>query len=343
MFFGVDGCNVSGQLGFDALFQFSPFYFTALITGSVNLEVIGVDAFSIKLRLTLDGPTPYRAVGSGGVSFFFFSIDVDFSVTWGEEKDTSLPPVDVLPVIVAELGKRESWNALPPSSSNLLVSLRKLDPALAVLHPLGALRVTQRAVPLDLTLDTFGNQKPGDISRIDITAAASNGAEYPLEPVNESFAPAQFQQLSDAEKLSRPSYQQLKGGVTIGAAGGPQSSKMTRRRIAYDVTIIDKEPVQPPGKAGAFFTLFDAFLAGAAVARSPLSFHARSQLAPYEGTITVADRFTVASTLHNKPLDGDSTFESEAMAAEHLRRRVEEDPALAGSLHVLPSHEVNRS
>src|SRR5205823_3391800 len=25
VFFGVDGCNISGQLGFDALFQFSPF------------------------------------------------------------------------------------------------------------------------------------------------------------------------------------------------------------------------------------------------------------------------------------------------------------------------------
>jgi hypothetical protein len=344
VFFGVDGCEVSGHLGLDVLFQFSPFHFTALITGSVNLEVLGVDAFSVKLRLTLEGPTPYHALGSAGVSFFFFSVDVDFSVTWGEERNTSLPPVAVLPIVVGELGKQENWNALAPAFSNLLVSLRKLDPALSVLHPRGALRVSQRAIPLDVTLDTFGSQRPADVRRVDITAAASGGSAYPLTPVDESFAPAQFQQLTDAEKLSRPSYQQLKGGVTIGNAGGPQSSTMSRRRIAYDVTIIDKEPVRPPARIKAFPGLFDSFLAGAAVARSSLSAHAKSQLVPYGDKIAVGpEGFTVATTRDNKPFDTESTFASEAMAADYLQRQLATDESLAGSLHVLPSYEVNRS
>jgi len=344
IFFGVDGCNLNGHLGYDVLFQFSPFYFNAAISGSLSLEVIGIDLLSIHLRFALEGPTPWRAKGSGSVSIcWFFSVDVDFDVTWGEEKDTSLPPIDVLPILLAEVNKQENWKALPPPSSNLLVSLRKLDPAILVMHPFGALTVSQRALPLDLTLDKIGNQKPQDVNRLDIAAAATGAATYPLTAVNESFAPAQFQKMSDAEKLSRPSYQDLKGGVTIGAAGAPKSSRMTRRRIEYAVTIIDKEPVRSLFTLKAVAGLFHNFLAGAAVAHSSLSYQAKSQLAPYPDKITVgSEGYTIATMHDNKPFGAQSTFSSEAMATEYMNRRMVEDPSLAGSVHVLPNHEVNQ-
>jgi hypothetical protein len=341
LFFGVDGCKVSGQVGFDVLFQFSPFFFKALISGSLHLKVGGMSLMSIHLRFSLEGPAPYRAKGSGSISFFFFDIDVDFDVTWGDQSDTSLPPVEVMPIFLAELGKQENWRSVPPPSTNLLVSLRRLDPALAVLHPVGALRVSQRAVPLALQLDTYGNQKPADVSRVDITAAVSGSTGYALTEVDEAFAPAQFQQLSDAEKLSRPSYQQLKGGVDIGSAGGAKTSKMTRRQVAYQVTIIDKEPVRPTRPVGAGSGLFDTFLAGAAVARSTLSFQVKSQLAPYPDRIEVGpEGYTVASTADNTVFGTDATFSSEAMARDELNRRLQENPALAGSMHVLPTYEV---
>jgi len=52
-------------------------------------------------------------------------------VTWGEQENTSLPGIHVLPIFAAEINKRDNWQALPPASGNLLVSLRKLDPTLA--------------------------------------------------------------------------------------------------------------------------------------------------------------------------------------------------------------------
>jgi hypothetical protein len=347
LFFGVDGCNVSGQVGYDVLFQFSPFYFNALITGSLDIEIIGIDCMSIRLRFSLEGVSPWRAKGSGSVSLLFFDVDVDFDVTWGEQKDTSLPPVEVLPVFLAEVDKRENWKALPPPSTNLLVSLRALDPALLVLHPYGALTVSQRAVPLDLTLDKVGNQKPQDVDRVDLTAAVSGATNLTLTPVEESFAPAQFQQLSDADKLSRPSYQELKGGATLAAAGSgaSQSSKMVARSIAYQVTIIDKEPVKPLPR-GRFFrattALFDRFLRGSAAARSPLSFQQKSRLQPYTDKIGLSpEGYTVVSSHDNRPFDSASTFSSEAQASESVRRRLERDPSLADAIQVVPNHEVN--
>src|SRR5204863_7626182 len=122
-----DGANINGEVGFDVLFQFSPFYFNAMISGSLSIEVFGLDLLSIHLRFSLEGPTPWRAKGTGSISILFFSIDVDFDVTWGDSKDTSLPPVHVMPIFVDEVSKQANWKALPPPQSNLLVSLRKLD------------------------------------------------------------------------------------------------------------------------------------------------------------------------------------------------------------------------
>jgi hypothetical protein len=224
------------------------------------------------------------------------------------------------------------------------VSLAALDPALLVLHPFGALTVGQRKMPLGLTLDKLGNQKPGDVNLIDITKAVSGVTTLALSEDDEQFAAAQFQTMSDSEKLSRPSYQRLKGGVTIGTAEAIQTSEMTRRKIEYEVSIIDREPtpVTSPLKLRAVAGLFHPFLTGAAVARSPLSAQTRSRLQPFADKIAVTGpRFTVARSDDNKPHDARSTFASEAMAAQYLRKQVDADPSLAGSLHVLPEHEVN--
>lgn len=342
LFFGFDAANIQGELGFDVLFQFSPFYFNAMITGSLSISVFGLDLLSIYLRFSLEGPTPWRAKGTGSISILFFSFSADFDVTWGDSKDTSLPPVDVMPIIVAELQKQDSWKALPPPSSSLLVSLRQLDPSLLVLHPFGALSVAQRKMPLGLTLDKLGNQAPDDVNRVDITAAVSDGASLALGDETEQFAIAQFQTMSDDQKLSRPSYQPLKGGVVVGTAEAMQTSEMTRRTIAYEVSIVDHEPQPLAFPMRAIGGLFHPFLAGAAVARSPLSYQQRSLLQPFSDKIVVGlGSFTVANADNNTAHDASSTFASEAMATQYMNDRIAANPALAGALHVLPAHEVN--
>jgi hypothetical protein len=251
--------------------------------------------------------------------------------------------VHVMPVFLAEVNKQENWKALPPPSTNLLVTLRKLDPTLLVLHPFGALTVSQRALPLNLTLDKLGTQKPDDVNRIDVTKAVSGSDTLPITPVNEQFAAAQYQQMSDAEKLSRPSYQLMKSGVTIGAAGGPQSSKMTRRQIAYEITIIDKEPVRPLLLLKAISGLFHNFLSGSAVARSSLSYQTKTQFQPNADKVAMApEGYTVASVQNNKAFDAGSTFSSEAMAVDYMKAHTSTNPSLTGTLHVLPNHEVTQ-
>lgn len=232
---------------------------------------------------------------------------------------------------------------MPPPSSHLFVTLTSVDPSLLVLHPMGALQVSQRAVPLAFTLDKVGNQAPDDVKAVDITSAASGPSSLELDAANEEFAIAQFETLSDSQKLSSPSYQPLKGGVVIGASGALKSSRVVTKTVAYDVIIEDKLGRAPrPSRVLGVGGLFHPFLAGNATARSPVSYQARAQLQPFPNRVAVgAQGYTVANVVDNKPFDATSTFASEAMARQYLSGRLAANPALAGNLHVLPNHEVN--
>ena len=77
----------------------------------MSLRAFGVGVFSIRLQFALEGPSPWRAHGTGSISLFFFDIAADFDITWGEASDTVLEPLDVLPLLAAELGKDQSWTA----------------------------------------------------------------------------------------------------------------------------------------------------------------------------------------------------------------------------------------
>ncbi len=322
LFFGFSALNVQGQIGFDALFQFSPFHFVIEVSASFSVKVFGIGLFSVSVRMSLEGPTPWRARGTGSISILFFDIDVDFDITWGEERDTQLEPVDVLPLLAAELQKAEGWKALPPAPSNLLVSLRRLDPDRAatdalVLHPLGALQVTQRAVPLDLQIDKVGNRRAADAKRF--TLGAGRGLAKRGD-VSEQFAPAQFRDMGDAEKLGKPAFERQHGGIELTPAGQEIASGMLVKRVnRYELSTIDTAYKRRRLRFHAFpLALFTHFLGGCAVARSPLSQAIKDQhdpFAPADKISVAQEGFAVAAQADNSAV---ATFASEAQAQDFM-------------------------
>lgn len=352
LFFGFDALNVSGHLGLDALFQFSPFYFIVEISGSLAVKVFGFDLLSVRLLLSLSGPTPWRAMGHGVIGILFFEIDVSFDVTWGDEADTTLPPIEVWPLITGELEKTDNWKVLLPPSSELLVSSRKIEsegeaPELMV-HPTGTLRVSQHALPLAFDLDKVGSKAPSDVNRIDVIAATSGGVALELLPVEEQFAPAQFEAMQDSEKLSRASFEKMKGGVALSlGAVGLTTGKAVRKLIEYELTIIDKE-ARKPLPVGQFVVmiigLFLSMLRGGAAARSTLSNKTRKERVPFENKVEVpSEGFAVVTTLDGKLFAKDTLFASEALALAFLRQKNAENPRLREVLQVVPTFEVNES
>ncbi|MBP6826426.1 MAG: hypothetical protein KA165_07695 [Saprospiraceae bacterium] len=342
----VGVARVDGHLAFDALFQFSPFYFIIEISASVSLKVFGIGLFSISLQFALEGPTPWRAHGTGTLSLLFFDVSADFDITWGESKDTTLPPVAVMPLIRAELDKLDNWKAELPAGSNLLVSLRKLSEAetAQVLHPLGTLRISQRAVPLDLKIDKVGSQKPSDANDFKLTPTAGLTK---ASDISEQFAKAQFVKLSDAEKLSQRAFDPLHGGVLL-SAGAQQlgASKLAKRRVRYEQIIIDNNFKRFRRRFKSFTSkFFGHFLNGAAVTKSDLSKHYKSQLDPFvdEKKVKVQDStYTVAFAENNKAFSAQSvSFASETQAHQFIQEQVAAQPELHEALHVIPAWEMS--
>ena len=341
--FDVDVARVDGHLGFDALFQFSPFHFIIEVSASVSLKVFGVGLFSISLHFALEGPTPWRAHGTGSISFFFFDVSADFDITWGESKDTTLPPIAVIPLLKGEFDKLDNWRAQLPPANNLLVSLRKLDAteSTQVLHPLGTLRVSQRAVPLDLKIDKVGNQKPSDANQFTLTATAGL---VKANDADEQFAKAQFLNMSDADKLSQRAFDPMHGGLLL-ASGAQQlgSTKLGKRKVRYEEIIIDSNYKRFRRRFRAFTeAFFSHFLVGGAISKSVLSQNYKKMLNPFDDRVAVKEGgFTVAQTEDNKPYSASSTyFASEAMANQFLQSQVAANPDLHDALHVVPQYEA---
>ena len=91
------------------------------------------------------------------------------------------------------------------------------------LHPLGVLRISQRALPLELKVDKVGTQKPNDVNRLSV--AITGGGLAKKDDAFEQFAPAQFQNFSDSDKLSRPAFAPEKSGLNLSGAGADIRSK----------------------------------------------------------------------------------------------------------------------
>jgi hypothetical protein len=343
LFFGLSVLNVKGHLAFDALFQFSPFFFIIEISASFSVNVFGAGLFSVYLRGSLEGPTPWRASGEGSISVLFFEISVDFETTWGESRDTMLPPIAVMPLFKTEFEKAENWRALLPEGADLLVSLRPLPPASTdlVLHPVGVLRVTQRRLPLELTLDKVGNQKPSDVQRLSVAVAAGGLAK--VADTFEQFAPGQFKNMKDGDKLSSPGYGDELAGLDLSAAGSQlASSRMVKRIVRYEEIILDSNFKRFRRRFTAFAGgLFEFFLGGAAITKSDLSQRKKTQLQPFTEKVTVTgETYVVASKSTNQAHVGTARgFTSVASAREYMARQVASDPTLAGALHVIPGYE----
>jgi hypothetical protein len=204
------------------------------------------------------------------------------------------------------------------------------------------LQVSQRAIPLDLTLDKAGNQAPNDANRFVLTVSSSGLSA--VRTLQEQFAPAQFKNLNDADKLSQPAYSPMDGGLELSAKGIAYSSGTAITcNVRYDLTIIDTKLRRFSRRFYVLLgSLFNHFLGGSSVTLNSFSAFSRAQTQPFPEKVAVnSESFTVALTANNQVYHPEAAaFTSQALANDYISRAVDKDPTLAGSIHVIPHFEV---
>jgi len=354
LYASAGGFNIYGFLGYDVLFQFDPFRFLANISGGVALRRGTSTIAGINVSATLSGPTPWDARGKASISFFFFSISVGFHVTWGDPPPAISPATeDLLALLQREFNDTRNWRAELPPNNHLHVSLRKIEPPvgqeLLVIHPAGVLTFSQRSLPLeDYLIQKFGNKKPLAQNKFKLSNANSGGPDIPADyqGVREQFAPGNFTELSDSEKLSRRSFEKLPSGFKLTATKDLLVATPVTRSVVYELSYLRRKSLVFKGLVTLVVRAYDRLVKGSSVRQSTLA-HQQNRLslnAPKQ-VILSEEGFAIASTAdlksHLQNGDGAVVFATQAEAYQRQSELIAQNPSLAGSLQVVSNFELN--
>jgi hypothetical protein len=212
------GFSVEGHIGYDVLIQFDPFGFVADFSASVQLKHGGTNLFKLQADGELAGPRPLHVKGKVTFEIFWCDFTISFSRTLISGEAPPPPaPITVMDRLQAALRNPANWSGQLSESQRRLVTITDSNTAGAVgLHPLGRLGVKQNVVPLEVEIAKFGDAKPADANIFNISGFSVNGNSVHFDRVSDFFAPAQFLNLSDDEKLTAPSFEPMVAGVSAG-------------------------------------------------------------------------------------------------------------------------------
>jgi hypothetical protein len=244
MLLDVSGFQIKGLCGVDTLFQFNPFQFQAHVYAMLAVFCKNKELFALGMDFTLQGPGPWHAKGFAEFKFFGFTTTANFEKIWGEASQTILPEIAIKPLLVQELNKQESWSGLLPTNADTYVRFKPYSGAAILVDPNGNLQITQKIVPLGISIEKFGAQMPSDGAKFEITSISTViGTVFTPQNfsyVKENFAPAQFIKMTDDDKLKAASFEYLKAGVVMhSSTWGTDVSGFETKEIEYEAILID--------------------------------------------------------------------------------------------------------
>ncbi len=268
------GFSIDGNIGFDALIEPLRFRYLAEFRASIQLKRGSRNLFKVSVSGALEGSLPLRVRGRASFEICWCDFSVGFDKTLlGGSSDRQLPVFDALLALLQQLREPAHWVTELPRAALSLVSVRAEDLAEGriLLHPMGRVTVKQGAVPLNLSrdIDRIGAATPSGDRRFAITHVTVGTNEQVPAFVRDFFAPAQFFDLTDDEKLAAPSFEEMDAGVAFGDAdytfvdGQRQSSPFDYTDIVIGADGTPTEEEEPHHADGAWVIRMLAFGAAA--------------------------------------------------------------------------------
>ena len=242
------GFTVEGEIGFDVLIQFDPFHFLANFYASLQLKRGSTNLFKVRLEGALEGPQPLKVRGKATFEILWWDYSVSFDRTLIEgEKPPAPAPVSVLPLLKQALNEPSSWSVALPADTTSLVTFRQNVSTTEVLaQPFGTLVVKQNVVPLKLRITKFGAARPTESQPFALQKVMiGDQSDVPQREVEVLFAPAQFRDLTDDEKLSSPSFEKFNAGLQFGAEQFSTGTGLAAD-VSYEEKIFTKDGISSP-------------------------------------------------------------------------------------------------
>lgn len=238
--------DIKGWLGFDALFVFEPtFHFIVEIRFGVSLRFKGFNLCGISVKLSLEGPGRWHAVGSATFSILFWDVDVGFDESWGSTPPVDAGTVDAAAALNAAVEDPASWSAQLPAASASLVTLQPAKSEIGlVAHPLGRLEFVQRVLPFGLDLVRIGERRIEGANRFELTSFTVGDHKVASPKVlTEHFARAQFVDRTDEEKLTDESFERFPAGAVLGSDDYTVPAAVGAATLEYEERYLEPDEI----------------------------------------------------------------------------------------------------
>jgi hypothetical protein len=204
-------------------------------------------------------------------------------------------------------------------------------------------------VPLDIAIERIGAQRPADARTFSIGAVTVNGEAQSAPPqAEESFAPAQYFDMSDADKLASPSFKNFPSGIRVGDADQMRTGYAAAREVKYEIKYIDAARDQrlaaPPNRTPFDLDVhaFKAWALKGAISRSELSFAKRKKSSRAPAAVaTRQEEFAIVHADSLALFDAGSLLGTEIAALKRRDRLIAANPALRGKLQIVPKFEMS--
>ena len=235
----VSRFGLAFQAGFDALIVFEPFSLDAELRASARIFAGSRTLMKLSVRARLTGPNPWRVRGKATFEIFWVDVEIGFDKRFGRPEE--IPTGRATPEIILadEVADPRNWTGEPSARFVVAQDVTSLDPT----RPLA---FAQKAVPLEMRMAHFGGRAIDGPRRFDPTGLRFGGGGKALGPAPKAaFAPAQFLDYDEADRLAAPAFEDR----TAGVATRPDDVRTlahvpddARRRVLR----IDARPGGPP-------------------------------------------------------------------------------------------------
>ncbi len=265
---GAEGFSIEGGTSFDTLIYFEPFSFSIRLRLWVSVIAAGTELLGVLLAGRLSGPNPWKVAGVA--EFRILGLEKRFEVdeSFGELANEGPPEsADPAQLVRDALKLEDAWTAVAPPGADPVVVTDAEDTR--ALHPSGRVQVTQRLLPLDVTIECYGNAEI--VGRDLVSVEAVGFADDDVEDVTENFASAQYFLLDEDEKLTAPSFTPMKAGLVMGGSGADAPDA---REAIFDHEIAYRDPNgrdDEPGSVVGVVSARDEAMTRALGAASPPS------------------------------------------------------------------------
>ena len=109
-----------------------------------------------------------------------------------------------------------------------------------ILTPNGTIEILQKVVPLNAEINKFGQFNPADYTKFEISDVEIGNDDTPYSFVQDDFAPANYLNLGDKDKLALPSFEKQDAGIRISGNSELNTGTVKDREVKYEQNVMDE-------------------------------------------------------------------------------------------------------